>query len=47
VYVGKPMLTDDCRTAVLLALHPDQGDELQQHMHLPRAQRTAEAGPGD
>jgi hypothetical protein len=36
-----------CRTAVLLAMHPDQGDELQQHMHLPRAQRTAEAGPRD
>ena len=36
-----------CRTAVLLAMHPDQGDELQQHMHLPRAQRTAEAGSRD
>jgi hypothetical protein len=27
--IGKPMLTDFCPTAVLLAMHPDQGDELQ------------------
>jgi hypothetical protein len=47
ISVGKPMLTDVCPTAVLLAMHSDQGDELQQHMHLPRAQRTAEAGSGD
>jgi len=34
-------------TALLPALHPDQGDQLQQHVHLPRAQRAAEAGSGN
>jgi len=34
-------------TALLLALHPDQGDQLQQHMHLPRAEGTVEAGSGN
>ena len=34
-------------TALLLALHPDQGDQLQQHVHLPRAEGAAEAGSGN
>jgi hypothetical protein len=47
-YNCAPVLTGNFfSTAVLLAMHPDQGDQLQQHMHLPRAQRTAEAGPRD
>lgn len=39
----------DVRTliALLLALHPDQGDQLQQHVHLPRAEGAAEAGSGN
>jgi hypothetical protein len=34
-------------TALLLALHPNQRDQLQQHMHLSRAKGAAEAGSGD
>lgn len=33
--------------AVLLALHSDQRDKLQQHVHLPCAEGAVEAGPGD
>lgn len=34
-------------TALLPALYPDQGDELQQHLCLPGAQRATERGPGN
>lgn len=34
------------RASVLPALHPDQGDQLQRHLHLPRAPGPDEGGPG-
>ncbi|KAK3109525.1 Component of the SF3b subcomplex of the U2 snRNP [Teratosphaeriaceae sp. CCFEE 6253] len=37
----------DERLAVLPALHSDQRDELQQHVHLPCAAQAAQGGPGD
>lgn len=37
----------DTSIALLFALHSDQGDQLQQHMHLPRAEGAVEAGSGD
>lgn len=30
--------------ALLLAMRPDKGDQLQQHLRLPRSPRTAERG---
>ena len=35
------------KTALLLALHPDQGDQLQQHVHLPCTEGAVEAGSGN
>ncbi|TKA81133.1 hypothetical protein B0A55_01640 [Friedmanniomyces simplex] len=35
------------REAVLPPVHSDQGDELQQHVHLPCAPQTTEGGSGD
>lgn len=34
------------REPVLPALHPDQGDQLQFDLHLPRAARPAQGGSG-
>jgi hypothetical protein len=31
--------------ALLSPMHPDQGDQLQQHMHLSRASQAAQGGP--
>lgn len=32
---------------MLLALHPDKGDQLQQHLHLPSSKGAAQGGPRD
>ena len=33
--------------ALLPALHPDKGNKLQQHLHMPRAERQATGKPDD
>ena len=48
-HMGKKNLTNHLSTypALLPPMHPDQGDELQRHVHLPRSEGSTQGRPDD